>query len=69
MKLIEASRFGGPDVLTLIERDTPEPAPGHLLVEVKAAGLNYADIMSRQGIYPRVSTTPFVPGLEIAGVV
>ncbi len=69
MKVIEASQFGGPDVLTLKERATPEPGPGSLLIEVRAAGLNYADIMSRQGVYPSVPAAPFVPGFEVAGVI
>jgi len=69
MKLIEATQFGGPEVLTVVERDTPSPGEGTLLVEVKAAGLNYADIMARSGFYPQVPKAPFALGFEIAGVV
>ena len=39
------------------------------LVEVKVAGINYADIMARSGIYPPISNTPFSPGFEISGVI
>ena len=69
MKFIEAPQFGGPEVLTVVETETPTPGEGMLLVEVKAAGLNYADIMARSGVYPRVPKAPFALGFEIAGIV
>ena len=69
MKFIEASKFGGPEVLTVVEAPTPTPTEGTLLVEIKAAGVNYADIMARSGFYPRVQKAPFPVGFEIAGVV
>ena len=69
MKYIEASQFGGPEVLQLKEKQTPHPGEGTLLVEVKAAGINYADVMARSGFYPSVKKAPFAPGFEIAGVV
>ena len=69
MKFIEASKFGGPEVLTLVEAPTPSPTEGTLLVEVRAAGVNYADIMARSGFYPQVPKAPFPIGFEIAGVV
>jgi NADPH:quinone reductase len=69
MKFIEASKFGGPEVLRLVEAQTPTPTEGTLLVEIRAAGVNYADIMARSGFYPRVPKAPFPLGFEIAGVV
>lgn len=69
MKFIEAPQFGGPEVLTVVETETPTPSEGMLLVDVKAAGLNYADIMARSGFYPQVPKAPFALGFEIAGVV
>jgi NADPH2:quinone reductase len=69
MKFIEASKFGGPEVLTVVEAPTPTPTEGTLLVEIKAAGVNYADIMARSGFYPPVPKAPFRVGFEIAGVV
>jgi NADPH:quinone reductase-like Zn-dependent oxidoreductase len=69
MKFIEAPQFGGPEVLTVVETETPTPEEGMLLVEVKAAGINYADIMARSGFYPQVPKAPFALGFEIAGVV
>jgi len=69
MKYIEATQFGGPEVLQLKEKQTPSAGDGTMLVEVKAAGLNFADVMARVGIYPDVSSAPFVPGFEVAGIV
>lgn len=69
MKYIEIKRFGDPSVLEMHEGATPKATEGNLLVEVKAAGLNYADIVARQGYYPPVKTTPYRPGYEVAGVV
>jgi NADPH2:quinone reductase len=69
MRFIEASKFGGPEVLTVVEAPTPTPTEGTLLVEIRAAGVNYADIMARSGFYPRVPKAPFPVGFEVAGVV
>ena len=56
---------GGPDVLQVQERPAPEPAPGQLLVEVAAAGVNFIDVYRRQGVYR--TDPPFVLGTEFAG--
>jgi NADPH:quinone reductase len=69
MKYVEASTFGGPEVLEVLEKETPSPGAGMLLVEVQAAGVNYADVAARLGHYPAVSKAPFVVGFEIAGIV
>src|SRR5579863_8441984 len=69
MKYIEASNFGGPEVLRVVEKETPTPGDGMLLVEVKAAGINYGDVMALSGSYPTVTKAPFTIGFEIAGLV
>jgi NADPH2:quinone reductase len=69
MRYIEAAKFGGPEVLKIVERETPRPGEGMLLVEVKDAGVNYGDVMARSGHYPTITKAPFVLGFEIAGVV
>ncbi len=69
MKAIEVSRHGGPDVLQVVERPRPDPGPGQVLIKVKAAGINFSDLMRRAGTYPMSAPPPFVPGLEAAGVV
>ena len=50
-------------------REVPEPAagPGQTLVEVRAAGVNYADVLIREGRYPQPPALPYVPGSEVAG--
>jgi len=69
MKFIQVDTFGGPEQLHLLEKATPSPAQGQLLIEVKASGINFADLMMREGHYPPVGGTPFRPGFEVAGVV
>jgi NADPH:quinone reductase len=70
MKYFEVQEFGGPEVLKLIEdRNVPNPGEGEFLLEVKAAGINYADVLARTGEYPPVATTPYRPGFEVAGLV
>jgi NADPH2:quinone reductase len=69
MRVVIADQHGGPEVLRVTQRDTPDPGPGQLLVEVDAAGVNFADIYARQGIPPYAGQVPFVPGSEGAGVV
>lgn len=56
--------------LVVEDRPMPEPGPGEVLVEIKAAGLNAADLMQRRGMYPAPAGSPAdIPGLELAGVV
>jgi NADPH:quinone reductase len=69
MKYVEASQFGGPEVLRVVEKETPRATDGMLVVDVKAAGVNYADVAARLGSFPAVPKAPFLPGFEIAGVV
>ena len=60
---------GGPDVLKIEQRPDPVPGFGEVLVRVKAAGINFADVMARAGLYPDAPKTPSVVGYELAGVV
>jgi NADPH2:quinone reductase len=62
------SRLGGPEVLALAELPEPEPAAGQVLVQVRRASVNFADIMARRSGYLG-TTPPFVPGIEVAGTV
>ena len=63
------TRRGGPDVLTVADRDAPRPGPGEILVDVAAAGVNFMDIYQREGRPPYDAAPPFVPGAEGAGTV
>jgi NADPH2:quinone reductase len=69
VKYVEVSQFGGPEVLKIVDKETPTAADGMLVVEVKAAGVNYADVAARQGSFPAIAKAPFLPGFEVAGVV
>lgn len=69
MKAIRVEEFGDPEVLKLVEVERPSPGEGEVLVEVKAAGVNYADTMRRRNQYILRQELPFIPGSEIAGIV
>jgi putative PIG3 family NAD(P)H quinone oxidoreductase len=69
MKAIEISQPGPPNVHRLVERPTPVPAAGEVLVRVEAAGVNRPDIMQRLGSYPPPPGASDLPGLEVAGTV
>lgn len=69
MRQIWIPKIGGPEVLEV--RDGPEPAtgPGQVRIQVRAAGVNFADIMARLGLYPDAPKLPAVVGYEVAGTV
>lgn len=69
MKAIRLLRFGGPEELRLEELETPVPGDGEVLLRVHAAGLNYAELLQRDGRVPGAPPPPFTPGYEAAGVI
>ena len=69
MRAIVVKAPGGPEVLELGEVEDPRPGPGDLLVRVRAAGVNRADLLQRLGHYPPPPGEPETIGLEIAGEV
>lgn len=69
MRSVVITKHGPPEVLQVQERPDPVPGPGELLVEVKAAGINFADLMARIGLYPDAPKPPTVVGYEVAGTV
>ena len=70
MKAVVISRPGPPDVLKVEERPKPALGAAEVLIGVKAAGLNRADLIQRDGGYPAPPDTPAdIPGLEVAGVI
>jgi NADPH:quinone reductase len=66
MRAIVIKQYGGPDVLAIEERPDPVPTAGHVLVEVKAFGLNRAELYFRQGAWGDVAE---ISGIECVGVV
>lgn len=69
MRQVVTTKNGGVEVLQVQEAPDPVAAQGEVVVRVKAAGLNFADIMARQGLYPDGPPKPCVMGYEVAGVV
>ncbi len=69
MKAIQVTQSGGPEVLKVLDLPDPTPGEAQVVVKVEAAGVNYADILSRRGVYPLAPPPPFVPGFEVAGTV
>lgn len=69
MRALTVTEYGDADVLELTERDRPSPGEGEVLIGVRAAGVNFADIMQRRGEYLGGPEPPFTPGMEVAGVI
>jgi NADPH2:quinone reductase len=67
VRAIEISRYGGPEVLELVEVPDPTPADGFELVEVTSAGVNFADTHQTDNSYLSETQLPVIPGSEIAG--
>jgi NADPH:quinone reductase-like Zn-dependent oxidoreductase len=69
MRAMVVRRYGPPEVFESRDLPDPQPKAGEALIRVKAVGINFADLLQRMGIYPGTPKPPFVPGIEIAGVV
>jgi len=69
VRAVWQQRNGGPEVLSVRETPDPEPGPGEVRIRVRACGLNFAEVMARQGLYPDAPKPPCVLGYEAAGVV
>jgi NADPH:quinone reductase-like Zn-dependent oxidoreductase len=69
VRAVVITRHGPPDVLRVEERPDPPFGPGEVRVAVKAAGINFADLMARAGVYPDAPKPPCVIGYEVSGEV
>ena len=69
LKRVVYTRRGGLDAIEIIEESEPSPETGQLRIEVHRAGINFADLMMRQGLYGAAPDFPFTPGYEISGIV
>jgi NADPH:quinone reductase-like Zn-dependent oxidoreductase len=67
MKALVVTEHGPPDVLSVQERPDPEPGAGEVRIRVRAAGVNFADLLARVGLYPDAPKPPSVVGFEVAG--
>ena len=69
MKALLCKEYGPPEKLCIEEHDDPLPRDGEVLVDIKAAGINFPDVLMIGGNYQVKTPPPFVPGGEVAGVV
>jgi NADPH:quinone reductase len=69
MKAVGIHQFGGAEQLHLEEIEKPQPRADEVLIKNAAAGINYADIMLRSGMYLRDQQLPTIPGFGAAGIV
>src|SRR6266576_2152677 len=69
MRQVVTTRNGGVEVLKVQTAPDPKPGPGELVIDVRAAGLNFADVLARQGLYPDGPKKPCVMGYEVAGLI
>ena len=69
MESIIVTRHGDPDCMELQEIPTPSPGSGEICIRVSKAGINFADILARMGLYPGAPNPPFTPGMEVSGTV
>jgi len=69
MRQVIIAGHGGPDQLRVRDAPDPVPAAGQLRIRVQASGVNFADVLARQGLYPDAPRPPCVVGYEVSGVV
>jgi NADPH:quinone reductase-like Zn-dependent oxidoreductase len=69
MRAVVLTSHAGPDALEVQERPAPACGPGQVRISVAAAGVNFADLMATQGLYPDAPKPPCVVGYEVAGTV
>jgi NADPH:quinone reductase len=69
MKAIVCKTWGGPETLALEDLPSPRPGPGEVVIDVKAAGVNFPDVLIIQNKYQVKPPLPFTPGAELAGIV
>src|SRR5436190_20101893 len=69
MQRVVVDRYGGPEVLRVVEEDDPRPGPGEVRVRVLAAGVSFSDALLRAGVYLGGPKPPFTPGYDLVGVV
>lgn len=69
MRHVVITRYGPPEVLVAADAPDPVPGPGDVRIRVRAAGVNFADVLARLGLYPDAPKPPMVVGYEVAGAV
>src|ERR1700722_16088390 len=69
MRQVVITRYGTPEVLQVREAPDLSPRDGEVRIAVHAAGVNFADVMARVGLYPDAPKPPVVVGYEVAGTI
>ena len=69
MKAMRAAQFGGPELLRYEDAPEPQLKDGHVLIQVKATGINPADLVRLSGRYPQALWLPYTPGTDVSGIV
>ncbi len=69
MRALQVNELSGPDGITVVDVPEPEPGGNGVVVDVRAAGVSFPDLLQSRGLYQVRPEPPFVPGLELAGVV
>ncbi|HEV3095184.1 MAG TPA: NADPH:quinone oxidoreductase family protein [Solirubrobacteraceae bacterium] len=76
MKAVQITELSGPDAIVVVDAPAPEPPASHMLtpgegvlIDVKAAGVSFPDVLQTRGLYQLKPDLPFVPGSEVAGTV
>ena len=69
MRHVVITRHGPPEVLEPQEAPDPTPGNGEIRIAVRAAGVNFADVLARLGLYPDAPKPPVVVGYEVSGVI
>jgi NADPH2:quinone reductase len=66
---VVVTRYGGPEVLQIVEGVPPEPRAGEARVRILATGVSYADLLMREGVHPEAPRPPFTLGWDLVGVI
>ena len=69
MKAVIVTKHGDPDKMEIQDVSMPIPGPNEICIKVSKAGINFADILSRMGLYPGAPKPPFTPGMEVSGTI
>jgi NADPH2:quinone reductase len=68
-KRVIVTRYGGPEVITVVEEEIPVPKAGEVRVRVLAAGVSLPDVLAREGVHPETPRVPYTPGWDLVGTV
>lgn len=69
MKSIQISKAGDKSVFRIVAQECAQPAKNEVVIDVLYSGINFADLLMRQGLYPAAPSFPFTPGYEVSGVI